>query len=275
MGGRCPPRGDRSFPWTRSTAAAEWPCGCSKSGPAGIARRGALVNLGYQYVGSRQALGPRFWLRQPERYPIIRKLGLWVRAFDHAAVARFEIHRLEAWGSRLLRFVQGPPRPPNCPDGIRPYRPEDLDACHELISRAGASADLAYLWEPAILERQLCFAALSHTVVMERDGAVAGLVNYNLLPVLGRCTITLAIIEILAFGDLGAAERRNLLAGALCRMQAEGAQAAVMLRGSCYAWRTMLAAGFLPLPTEFYYIGARFDDHLRLDGVRRLQVLLR
>jgi hypothetical protein len=58
-------------------------------------------------------------------------------------------------------------------------------------------------------------------------------------------------------------------------MKAQGAQAASMLRASSYGWRAMLATGFLPTPTDYYYIGARFENHLRLDGVRRLQVLLR
>lgn len=236
---------------------------------------GALVNFGYQYVRSPLAMGPKFWLRQPRRIPIIRKLGMWVRPFDHACVARFELHRLESWGTRLLWLVQKGPRPPRHQDGIRPYRPEDLDACQKLIAQAGESAELAYLWEPSILARQLGFPNLSDTVVLEREGVVAGLVNYTLLEVLGKCQMTVALIDLLAFGSLGASQRRRLLAAALSRMQADGAKAAMMLRGSSYGWRTLLAAGFLPTPVENYYIGAPFQDNLRLEGVRHLQVLFR
>lgn len=236
---------------------------------------GALLNLGYQYVRSPQAMGPKFWLQQPDRIPVIRKLGMWVRPFDHAAVARFELHPRESRGARILSLVQKGPRPPRNEDGIRPYRPDDLEACLKLVAEAGESADLAYLWEPGTLERQLHFANLSDTLVLERNGAVAGLVNYSLSESLGRCRLVAAVIEILAFGSLGAADRRNLLAAALCRMEAAGAKAATMLRGSSYAWREMLAAGFVPTPTEHYLIGAPFRDDLRLDGVRSLQVLLR
>ncbi len=236
---------------------------------------GAAVNLGYQYVRSPHAMGPKFWLQQPDRHPIISKVGLWVRAFDHAAVARCQLHRLEGWGARILSLVQTPPRPPTKLKGVRPYHLEDFDACHRLISLAGQSADLAYLWKPAGLRRQLRFGRLSDTVVMERDGAVAGLVNYSLLDTLGKGTFTLALIELLAFGDLPAAERRTLLSAALSQMHAAGAQAAIMLRGSPYGWRTLLAAGFLPMPADQYYIGARFNHRLRLDGVRQMQVLLR
>jgi hypothetical protein len=160
-------------------------------------------------------------------------------------------------------------------DGIRPYRPDDLDACLRLVSQAGESADLAYLWEPAILRRQLCFGELSDTVVLQRDGAVAGLINYTFEEVLGRFPLVVALIDIIAFGSLGPADRRRLLAAALARMAAGGAKAAMMLRGSSYAWREMLGAGFLPGPPEYYYIGARFENNLGLNGVKRLQVLLR
>jgi GNAT superfamily N-acetyltransferase len=238
-------------------------------------QRGAMVNLGYQYVRSPLAMGPKFWLQQPSRIPIIRKLGMWVRPFDHATVAHFELHRLESWGTRILSLIQKGPRPPRNQDGLRPYCPEDLDACLKLIGQAGESADLAYLWEPSMLQRQLRFDGLSDTVVLEHDGAVAGLVNYSLHDVLGRCRMTVALIELVAFGSLSATQRCRLLTAAMCRMEAEGAKAAMMLHGSSYGWRTMLAAGFLPTPTEYYYIGARFQDHLRLDGVRQLQVLLR
>jgi hypothetical protein len=236
---------------------------------------GAFVDLGYQYVQSRLAMGPKFWLRQPDRNPVIRKLGLWVRAFDHAAVARFELSRLEGWGSRLLSFIQSPPLPPNKANGIRPYRSEDIETCHKLVSMAGASADLAYLWKPEGLQRQLRFGTLSDTVVMERKGAVAGLVNYSLLETLARGTLTVALIELLAFGLLTTSERCKLLSAALNRMQAGGAKAAIMLRCSSYGWRTMFDTGFLPMPHNHYYIGVRFRQDLCLDRVRQMQVLLR
>lgn len=237
--------------------------------------QGACVNLGYQYVRSPEALGPKFWLQQPDRIPIICRLGTWVRPLDHAAVAHFELHRLEAWGTRLLSLIQRSPQPPPDGRGIRSYRPGDLEACRALVAQAGASADLAYLWDPSMLARQLQFGSLCDTVVLEQDGVAAGLVNYSLLEVLGRSTIVVALIELLAFGSLGPVQRRTLLAAALARMEAAGAQAAMMLRGSHYGRRELWGAGFLPTPTEYYFIGARFRDNLRLDGVRSLQVVLR
>jgi GNAT superfamily N-acetyltransferase len=236
---------------------------------------GARVNLGFQYVRSPVALGPKFWLHQPERIPIIRKLGLWVRALDHAAVADFGLDRLEAWGARLLSLVQRAAHPPANMDGIRLYRPEDLDACLRLVDLAGQSADLAYLWEPPSLQQQLCCAGVSETVVLDREGRAAGLVNYTLQDILGRFPLTVALIDIIAFGSLAATDRRRLLSATLARMAATGVKAAMLLRGSSYGWQELLAAGFLPMPADHYFIGATFGNHVNLEGVRRLQVLLR
>jgi GNAT superfamily N-acetyltransferase len=236
---------------------------------------GAVLNLGYQYVRSAAALGPKFWLHQPKGISIIRKLGMWMRAFDHVAVARFSLYPVEGWGSRILSLVQKAPRPPRSDEGVRSYHRDDLEACHSLICQAGELADLAYLWEPHALERQLCFGTLSHTVVLEREGRVSGLVNYSLLEVLGRFPLLVAVIELIAFGTLSAADRHRLLAAALCRMEDDGAKAAIMLRTSPYGWRAMLATGFLPTPPDEYYIAAQFQDDLRLNRVRRLQVLWR
>lgn len=238
-------------------------------------QHGAVVNLGFQYIASPHAIGPKFWLQQPGRNPIIRRVGMWVRPLDHAAVAAFAMHRLEAWGTRILSLAQGKPRPPRTLDGIRAYRTEDCHSCLALIDQAGRSADLAYLWTPETLDRQLRFPRLSDTVVLERQGNVAGLVNYSLLEILGRRALVVALLDLVAFGTLLPAQRRRLLAAALGRMADQGAMAAMMLRGSAYGWRELAAAGFLPMPSDHYYIGVRFQQDLRIDRVRRLQVLFR
>lgn len=233
------------------------------------------INFGYLYIRSARSMGPEFWRRQPGGVRIVAKLGMWVRALDHAAVARFELYRTEAWGTRVLSLVQHAPREPADTAGIRPYHSKDLDDCCELLNRAGENADLAYLWEPETTARQLQYPGLSETVVLEQEGRVAGLVNYTLLDVLGRCPMRVARLDTLAFGSLARKDRRRLLAAALHQMAADGAKGAMMLRGSWYGWRELIGAGFVPVPPEFYYVGLTLQDGLSLDGVRRLSVLWR
>jgi GNAT superfamily N-acetyltransferase len=233
------------------------------------------VNFGYLYLRSARSMGPEFWRRQPGGVRIVAKLGMWVRALDHAAVARFELYRTEAWGARALSLVQRTPREPSDTTGIRLYRPKDLDDCRALLDRAGEKADLAYLWEPDVTARQLDYPGLSKTLVLDHQGRVGGLVNYTLLDVLGRCPMRVARLDSLAFDSLESRDRRRLLAAALCEMAADGAKGAMMLRGSWHGWRELLGAGFLPVPPEFYYVGLTLRDGVPLDRVRRLSVLWR
>jgi GNAT superfamily N-acetyltransferase len=237
--------------------------------------RGAVVNLGYLYLRSTGSLGPKFWLRQPEGTMKVCNLGMWVRAFDHTAVARFELYKIEAWGSRAFSLLQRAPRPPANGEGIRRYRPDDLAACMQLICQAGQAVSLAYLWDPASLGRQLQFGNLSDTIVLESEGHVAGLVNYTLLEVFGKCAMSVAVIDLLALGSLRPAERRRLLAAAMCEMVARGAQGAMMLRGSWYAGQTMLAAGFFPVYPEYCYVGTRMQEGFHLQDIGSVQVLWR
>ena len=237
--------------------------------------RGAAVNFGYLYIRSIKSMGPKFWLKQPEGTMVVRKPGVWLRALDHRAAARFELYWFEAWGSRMLSLFQRRPKPPRDMTGIRPYRSEDLSDCMELVGDRAASVDLAYLWGPDELARLLDCEGLSRTVVLQRDGRAAGLVNYYRLEFLGRCPMEVGIIDLLAFGKLPSRDRRRLLRAALFQMADEGLKAAMCLRGSWYAGSQLLRAGFYPFPPEYYYVGNRMQPDVPLEKVRRLHVLWR
>jgi GNAT superfamily N-acetyltransferase len=237
--------------------------------------RGAKVNFGYLYIRSIKSMGPKFWLKQPEGTRVVRKLGIWGRALDHRAVARFELYRIESWGSRMLSPVQGRPKAPRDMTGIRPYAPGDLPDCLELVADRAAPADLAYRWSEEELARLLDWEGLSRTLVIERDGRVGGLVNYYRLELLGRSRMEAGVIDLLAFGSLAPAARRRLLRAALFQMAEDGLQAAIHLRGSWYAWRSLLGAGFAPFLPEYYYVGNKMDLDFPLEKVRRVHVVWR
>ncbi len=238
-------------------------------------QRQAAVNFGYLYIRSIKSMGPKFWLKQPEGTTIVRKLGVWLRALDHRAVARFELYWFEAWGSRLMSLAQRRPKPPRDTTGIRPYQRDDLSDCQELIQQRAASVDLAYLWTPDELARLLDWEGLSRTVVLQREGRVGGLVNYYRLEILGRCPMEVGILDLLAFGNLPSRDRRRLLRAALHQMAEDGLKAAMCLRGSWYAARQLLGAGFYPFPHEYYYIGNKMQPDVPLENVRRAHVLWR
>lgn len=235
----------------------------------------AAVNFGYLYLRSVQSMGPKFWLSQPQ-LAIIRKVGMWIRALDHRAVARFELNRFEAWGTRFLSLFQRRPKPPATSEGVRLYAAADLPQCRQLIHGAGAEAELAYLWDSETLGNQLLYPGLSNTLVAEVGSQLVGLVNYTLIPVLGKTRLTSAFIDIVAFArGCPRRLRRRLFQAALHQMFLEGAQGAGMLRTSFSRWRDMAGAGFFPMLPEYYFCGTRMQEGIRLDGIRRMQVIWR
>ncbi len=237
--------------------------------------RGDRVNFGYLYFRSAKSMGKNFWLKQPEGVVPVRRVGHWVRAFDHRAVAQWELWRFERWGSRALSLLQRPITPPRDTSGIHPYQPEDLPACVELVQQAGQSADIAYVWDATNLDRQLHYKDLARTIVLEHDGRVAGLVNYCRFDVLGKTTMATALVDLIAFGTLPRTERKRLLRAAMAQMVEEGLKAAMLLRGSSYAWRTLAGVGFFPIPSEYYYTGVKMHKDVRLENDHRLHVLWR
>ena len=237
--------------------------------------RGDKVNFGYLYLRYRKSMGKQFWLKQPEGVVPVRRVGHWVRAFDYRAVAQWELWRPERWGSRVLSMVHRPITLPRDTSGIRRWRPEDLPACLELVQQAGQSADIAYVWDATNLDRQLHYKDLARTIVIEHDGCVAGLINYSRFDVLGKTTMATALVDLIAFGTLPQAERKRLLRAAMAQMVEEGLKAAILLRGSWYAWRTLAGAGFFPMPREYYFTGVKIQKDVRLENVRQLHVLWR
>ena len=85
----------------------------------------------------------------------------------------------------------------------------------------------------------------------------------------------IARIDAIALGALDHGDGTRLLKASTAAMRADGAQAAVALRGSWKRWRDLVAAGFVPTPTEFYFVAMPTQSDLPLAGVRRLNVVWR
>jgi GNAT superfamily N-acetyltransferase len=235
--------------------------------------RDLRMSLGFAYVRSPHSAGPEFWRLQGAS--LVAKIGTWVRPFDHAGVADFELFPRDARAARLLAHLQRKARAPHDMTGIRCYAPADLDDCVALLNDAGSTCDIAYVWRGIEAARQLAYASLSKTVVLDRDGAVAGLVNYTLLDVFGKTDARIARVDAVALGALDHHDGVRLLKAATVAMVADGAQVAVALRGSWTHWRELAAGGFVPMPTEFNFVALPMRDDVSVTGVRRLHVVWR
>ena len=233
--------------------------------------RGADIFMGFVYLGSSVAKGKEFWLRQ-KSVRILSKVGMWARLIDHRAVSDFEFSSRDRWATRLLGWVQNPPRAPSDAQGIRAYHTDDLADCLRLARRVSASADFGYDWTAAALSRQLNYRDVARTLVAEAEGRVEGFVNYCLVDVEGRRNITTAIIDLMSIEGLSPGSQRNLLRGALAQMAAEGAHVALLLRIAGYPARPLVATGFIPQPAEYYYVAQAMGPEVFTGPVNRLHV---
>jgi GNAT superfamily N-acetyltransferase len=240
------------------------------------ADRGDAISLLYLYARSKKFRGTGFWCRQSVPTQIIRKLGLWVNPLDCAAVSQWELLRFESWATRLLAPFRRRLAQPRQADSIRPYRPEDLPACDQLIRQRSDSLDLAQRFDADALRRQLEYKDVANTLLIEHEGRVAGLVNFNYLDILGRSLQRFGVIDLLAFEPtLPHRQRTDLLRAVLSQMKQDGVIAALMLRGSRYAWWALRSTGFLPMFPEYNLLGVMHSPDVSLDNIRQLFLLWR
>ncbi|NTX09924.1 GNAT family N-acetyltransferase [Myxococcus sp. CA056] len=206
--------------------------------------RGALLMLGCMEDGS---VAERFWRKTPG-LRAFDTLGMWLHVFDAAAVARWSKTAAERALFTLARpWLRGSAPSVDTMEGIRPYRLEDLPACMALVERMMESVSLGYAYTPERLAHQLQYRDVPRTLVLERDGAVRGLVNFYTLQMNARGPLTIALVDLLAFHEsVPRAEQKRLLRVAMRDMVEQGASCVVMLRGPCVSSRLMLGAGWLP-----------------------------
>ena len=227
--------------------------------------RGLLADFGFLYLRSAKSLGKKFWLKMPKGTQRMRKMGTWIRALDNKAAWNFELFLFERFGSWWLSHFIPKIRQPGDMTGIRAYRPDDLPQCLKLVDEDARTMDLAYLWDEKSLARQLEYPDLAKTVVLEKDGRIAGLVNYFRLNLKARTEMRAGMIDLIVFGDLAGRDRRRLLMAAMHQMLEEGLKGVSYLRGTWDHWGTLFSQGLFPMLPEYYLAGTRMDLDVPLD----------
>lgn len=226
----------------------------------------AKFMMGYGVIGTD---GPKFWRAQKDTV-FLGTVGFWVRMFDHRAVAEWSMSARDRLLTRAVGpFFSGPP-PAVSSDGVRAWEPRDLEASRQLLAHFETQAALGHRWDEARMKHQLTPAGITRTLVLERGGAVKGLVNYYVIDMTGRGTMPVAVIDYLAIEALDPDERQRLLGTALTEMAAAGAKLAMILRVGCLPGRALWKAGFVPIPEDTYHLATIADPTLDLKGVKPL-----
>jgi GNAT superfamily N-acetyltransferase len=214
------------------------------------AELGCFARVGYAFKHSRFSLGPQFWKKKTASSPLpvkpVKSVSLWARVFEPRKVAAWSNKPLERWGLSLLPKTVCQIGRPAAGVNVRAYQPHDLSACESLINQQARQADLAILWTPERLSRQLQFGTLAHTLVVEQAGQVTGFLNYHLLDMFMNGKLKVAVIDLLAHTKLTGRQKRALINSALLQMQQQGAELVLMREFASQPRLSLLRSQFLP-----------------------------
>jgi hypothetical protein len=237
-------------------------------------QQSALFDIGYLIMGAQAAMGKEFWLRL-RAMQVVGKLNLWTRMIDHRALSEFSFTTRDRVATRIVGAIQGKPRPPRNPAGIRPYQPTDLPQCLALVGQLSRQAEFGLVWDEASLGRQLDFKGVPRTLVAEENDRVGGFVNYFRQPFLGRREILTGIIDLLCVHSLSPTGRKNLLSAALSEMSEAGCHVAVFLGTAGQPAGLLARTGFIPEPPDHLYVAQAMTPDAPTLKTRRIHALLR
>jgi len=237
--------------------------------------RGADFQIGYGYEGSRLSLGPKFWGTYPKDTVVPNKLGFWARVLNYKAVADWELNRLEGVGARTLGWWQRGAGGWSPDPNVRPYRAADLPACLELAHGMLDLVQAGIIWDHERLGHQLEYRSYPRTLVYESEGHVDAFLNYHVLDYLGRSTIRVAMIDILAVGELPAPAARQLMRAALRQMHDDNIALCLMLRTPCFPSGVLLRTGFIPRFADQAILLTKMRPEFDVGSARRFHVLWR
>ena len=249
---------------------------------------GMFGQFGFVYFASRSSQGPRFWGSKKISTDFLQKVGFWARVLNPAKASAWSISRWDAFTMSFARF-QPRPRFKSRNFEVREFRPGDLPRCVELVNRFTENTELSVKWQPASLSVLLGgqFPALDagggvghktsvgRGLVAVRGGEVLAVLAYHLLPFQGRTVETIAVIDLIALGDLTGFDRTRFLSAGLERMAAEEAVLALKARFGDYACTPLWGAGFVPQPAHSHLILTGSAEGVSLPRVRKSHLIWR
>lgn len=219
----------------------------------------------------------RFWTHYAKAFPhsfrYLFRFGFWAKILaphivKRAGVAAWERMASSAFGPLLSAI-------PYRPDSdVRPYRPNDLEPCAQILEKASSGLDWTLLWSKERLANQLD-GPTCRTLVLERGGRVRGMVSGHVLFFQGREPVRTALIDLWADEGLTRAQRVRLL-GHLCRdLRERDVHVVLALRSATMPTTAFVANVFLPLPARAHMIALHPTSAISLSPPKTWSLLMR
>jgi len=199
----------------------------------------------------------------------VKGWGVIARILDLERAAASE--GLKGWEKAAVKLIGGHRRPKGTgPLSLREYRSDDLDSCLGLLDRIKDTAPLALVWDKDGLAQELYRPGVCQTLVFEKEGKVAGLLNFVYHDHIGRTVERWAWVNHVAFPGLTPAERVLFVQDFLRYVQAAGCLGAIEWTKKYYSLKPFYRAHFFPYPRGINLMAWMFNPEISLRNIKRV-----
>jgi hypothetical protein len=239
------------------------------------------VNQKYKYdfalatfeTGHRSTLMLRRLQAEGNRLEWMKRLRVIARILELKRVAASE--GLKAWEKAAVRLIGGAQRPRKGGEaGVRAYRPEDLDSCLALFNSYRDRIELARVWESAELAWELDFPDVAQTLIYEKNGHVAGAINFILHDHLGKTKEQWAWVNHVVYPDLTPGERFRFVQAFLRAIRAQDCLGAIEWTKGYYPQGPFYRAHFFPYFRSVNLYSWTFNPEISLSKVKECNEIL-
>jgi len=239
------------------------------------------INQKYKYdfalatfeTGHRSTLMLRKLQAEGNRLEWMKRLRVIARILDLKRAGASE--GLKMWEKAAVKLIGADKRPKRGdPGAVREFRPEDLGACLDLFNAYGDEIELARLWEPDELAWELTCPDVAQSLVYEKRGRAAGVINFIRHDHLGRTKERWAWINHVAFSDLAPGERFLFIQSFLRFVQAQGCLGVIEWTKHYYPLGPLFRSHFFPYFRSVNQYSWTFNPEISLSKVRECNEIL-
>lgn len=242
---------------------------------------GLRLNQKYKYdfslatfeTGHRSTLMVKKLQAEGQRLEWMKRLNVVARILDLRRVAASE--GIKIWERAAIKIIGGSRKPGKGGEGaVREYRPDDLDACLSLFNSYKDTIELARVWDRDELAWELAYQDVSQTLVFEKDGRVAGVINFIYHDHLGKTKERWAWINHVAYLSLIEREQISFIKAFLRYLKDKDCIGVIEWTKKYYPQRPLYRARFFPYFRAVNMYSWTFNPELSLQRVRSANEIL-